>query len=211
MIVSDYLIKQIKTDIEYAEVKNLWNSKTKLMREEKAKTIQPHPLPNVVGAYKDGELVATLAYHYWDNLPYYSIGELYTKTGLVNCYDFSNTSNPITYITDFILSKLESENYFTWYYARTLGKVYARIQQNNHDLLACTNLGYRYRRDIEEVILPNDSSKFKVHNSLILNKKWARPTVVVRCTLENQYRPNGDILNNEFNFLKDAEKNTTPY
>lgn len=206
-----YLIKQIETPEDYAEVEELWSSKNKLMREEGASMVKYLPLFKVVGAYLNGELVATLKYHYWNNFPYYSIGALYTKSGLVNLYDFSNTTNPIPYITDFILKKLESEGYYTWYYVRTLGKAYARIQQNNHDLLSCTTLGYRYRRDIEEVILPNQTSKFKIHNNLMLNKTWSRPMVVVRCSLDNQYRPNGDIFDKEFDFLKNAKENTTSY
>jgi hypothetical protein len=206
-----YLIKQIETLEEYAEVEELWNSKNKLMREEGVSLVKHLPLFKVVGAFLNNELVATLKYHYWDNFPYYSIGALYTKSGLVNLYDFSNPNNPIPYIADFILDKLESEGYYTWYYVRTLGKAYARIQQNNHDLLSCTKLGHRYRRDIEEVILPNEISKFKIHNNLILNKQWTRPMVVVRCSLDNQYRPNGDIFNNEFNFLKNAKEITTTH
>ena len=206
-----YVIKQVETVEDRAEVEQLWNSKNKLMREEGASMVEHLPLFEVVGAYLNGELVATLKYHYWNNFPYYSIGALYTKSGLVNLYDFSNSTNPIPYITDFILKKLESEGYYTWYYVRTLGKAYARIQQNNHDLLSCTTLGHRYRRDIEEVILPNQTSKFKIHNNLMLNKTWSRPMVIVRCSLENQYRPNGDIFNNEFDFLKNAKENTTSY
>ena len=164
----------------------------------------------IVGAYLEKELVGTLKYMKWNGLPYYSIGALYIKPGLIPRYDFSNPDNPITYITDFILNSLENQGFYNWYYVRTLGKGYAKIQREGHDLLNQTELGYRYRRDVEEIVPAFTEPKFQLHSKLMGHRKWARPVMIIKCSLENQFRKHGDIFKTEIDFLN-AEQNTTTY
>jgi len=208
-----YIIKYIETDQEYQDVLELWNSKNTLMFQDLGNDHFSNNIKNgrIVGAYDGPILVGTLKYVAWDALPYYSVGGLYIKTGLVKFYNFNDPLNPITYITDFILKDMESRGYVNWYYTRVLKKGYAKIQHDGNDLLSCTTLGSRYRRDIEEIIMPGELSKFSLHSNLVLNKTWARPIMVVKCSLDNQYRPSGNIFAKEFEFLQNAKTNTTAH
>jgi len=207
-----YNIRIIKTVEEYKLVEELWSSTNMLMRE-KVSLVNKIPTntdsnTTIVGAFIDNELYGTLRFNIWEKMPFYSIGGLHIKSGIINRYDFSNPANPISYITDFILEKMEALGYYNWYYVRTLGKAYAKIQENNHDLLSQTQLGSRYRKDVEELLLPNARSNFQLHDNLVLNKTWARPIAIIKCSLDNKYRQNGNIFETEMKII-DASKNTT--
>jgi hypothetical protein len=210
--MNNYTICEIQTDNQFNDVINLWSSRKTIMRQGDnwSSLIDNIRAGTIVGAYNGSELVGTLKYSKWAGLPYYTISALYIKPDTVKRYDFSDANNPITYITDYILEKLENENYYTWYYIRILGKAYAKIQKEKNDLLNQTKLGYRYRRDIEEIVQPNTQSAFPVHNLILGSTTWARPVMIVRCSLENQYRKTENIFETEIEFLN-AKKNTESY
>lgn len=206
-----YTIKYIETDQEFLDVSELWKSKDTLMFQDLGDEHFAYNIKTgkIVGAYDGSTLVGTLKFSIWGDLPYYSIGGLYIKTGLIKFYRFKDPLNPITYITDFILRDMEAKGYLNWYYTRVLKKGYARIQADGNDLLTCTTLGHRYRRDIEEIIMPGEKSKFMVHNALILNRTWLKPIMVIKCCLDNQYREHGDIFNNELTYLNNNAQTTS--
>lgn len=206
-----YNIKIISTEKEKQDVIQLWSSSNRLMRDYIDATVFKESLHNgyTVGAYNNDELCGVVRYIIWNNIPYYSIGMLFIKKNLIPLYKFNNPNNPITYIIDYILKNMEERKFFNWYYVRAISKGYAKIQESREDLLTNTELGPRYRRDVEEIVMPGDRSKFLVHDNLLLNKTWTRPMMIVKCCLENKYRPNGLMFQEENQFIyNNVKKNT---
>ena len=201
-----YEIRELSTDQEFQDAKILWESSSKMMRQEHTNSFETTVL--IVGAFKDNELIGTLRCVKWDTMPYYSIGGLYIKPNTVFRYDFSDEKNPITYLTDYILSKMESEDRYEWYYVRVLGKAYAKIQQGGNDLLNKTKLGHRYHRFVEKIFEPGEEPVYSTHKALMGNKSWNRHVLLVKCSLDNQYRKNGDIFSSEMSFLENAKKSS---
>jgi len=197
-----YNIKFAETDDEFNKVAELWASKTTLMRH----TIDTPPDQDVrrgkiAAAFsEDGELVGTLRSIAWTEnlgLPFYSIGGFYLKTGLVTQLNFANQANPTGAMLDLLLAHEESKGLYNWYYIRPLGKAYSKIREDGNELLAHSKLGVRYRRDVEEVVLPGQRSNFRMHNNLLLNRTWQKPMMIIKCCLENKYRVEGDLFEKE--------------
>lgn len=206
-----YNIKVIKTKDEYNDVWELWSSRSKVMRHKQSfPFLKDIDYGTIVGAYQDNSLVGTLKYTKWKGLPFYSMGSLFIKKNLIPRYDFSNPINPLISITDFILRSLEEEEFYNWYYVRALGKAYAKIEKDDHDLLSCTELGPRYHRFVEELILPGTRSKNVLYDKMAGSNFWDNPIMIVKCSLDNQYRKHGDVFKTELNFLN-AKKNTTTH
>jgi hypothetical protein len=194
--VSNYFIKKIETDDEYDRVEYLWKSRNSLMKNP----LPSHSIDNIrdgiiIAAFLENEIVGTMRYFIWKNIPCYQIGGLCVKPGLIKT--FSNLNNPINFIMDYVLEGIEKQHLYTWYYVRPIKKVYAQVQSTNynlfakHDFLNQTLLGKRYIRFIEEVVLPGNKSKYESFNkSLIGNQTWNNPVMIVKCSLDDKYRSN---------------------
>lgn len=189
-----YTLRKIVSDEDFIQVEKLWKSKNTLMRQSVPFSITDTVrLGNIVGSFLNNEVVATGRYSLWKDLPCYQIGSIFIKPGLIN--NFSSPENPSIDIVDHILELMENQNFYSWYYVRPLVKAYARIQDSNynlyekHDFLKKTQLGYRYNRYIEEIITPGSLSKFDAFNrSLIGNRTWDNPIMIVKCCLKDEHR-----------------------
>tara|TARA_B110000503_G_C7030626_1_gene363838 strand:- start:200 stop:835 length:636 start_codon:yes stop_codon:yes gene_type:complete len=203
-----YDIRIIKTTEDYHNVSTAWSSCTKIMRQvNNFSFLKNINFGKIIGAYLGDDLVGTLKYTKWNTMPFYTVGALYIKPGLIKRYDFSDPKNPINYITDFMLKTLEDQEYYNWYYIRTLGNAYAKIERDNNDLLTCTSLGPRYSRYVEEIVPPGCKSKHALHNTIMADTTWKRPIMIVKCSLSNQYRKHGDVFRTESEIV-DVKKNT---
>jgi hypothetical protein len=203
-----YNIKFAETDEEYRQVAELWSSKTTLMRHSIDGALDQDVRRGKIAAAltAEGEVVGTLRSISWiENigLPFYSIGGFYLKTGLVKQLNFSSQSNPTGAMLDLLLAHEESRGFYNWYYIRPLGKAYSKIREDGNELLAHSKLGVRYRRDVEEVVLPGQRSNFRMHNNLLLNRTWQRPMMIIKCSLENKYRVEGDLFEKESTYYQE--------
>lgn len=196
-----YNYRLVETTDDFQKVSDLWKSKTTLMRQTVDSTEFDLRRGKIAGAFtSDDELVGTLRSVNWmepTGLPFHSMGGFYLKTGLVKQLNFSSEVNPTGKLLDMLLEYQESRNIYNWYYVRPIAAAYAKIRADGNELLAHSELGKRYRRDVEEVVLPGQRSKFRMHNLLLLNKTWTRPMMVIKCCLENKYRLDGDLFEKE--------------
>lgn len=207
-----YDVREIKKDKEFEDVKNLWGSSTRLMRDTIKIPFNDLRTGGVlVGAYDKDDLIGVMRYCEWSSMPYYSIGRLYIKPNTIPRYDFSNPKNPIIYITDFILSTMEQKQRYEWYYVRALSKAYAKIQEDGNDLLNKSIVGNRYHRYVEKIFNPGEIPDFNMHRLLMGDREWNRHIMLVKCSLDNQYRIHGDIFKTEKIFLNNVKENTTTY
>lgn len=197
----NYTFRDIESDADYQLVADLWNSHSRMMRCEYNVSDLSTKGGHIIGTFVDNELVATLRYHEWVELPVYYMGSLFTKKGLLPLYDFSLKDNPIVTMTDMILERMEAKQFYTWYYVRAMAKGYARIEKNGHDLLSQTRLGGRYDRFVQEVVKAGDRSVHAAHHRMASNNVWDRNVMIVQCNLRNEHRVWGDVFKNEMNLL----------
>jgi hypothetical protein len=149
----------------------------------------------LVGAFKDEELYAFMTYKLFTQLPICQVGNIYTKKGKFTSYKFSNRSNPIPKILDFILTDIESKKYYTWYYCRANLDIYKKLEDDGEGLLRWSEKSfdnstnsYRYERYIEEIIPVKKSSQFLLHTKMFALGLWEKETIIFKCCLKNEYR-----------------------
>jgi len=168
------------------------------MMRTKSAQVEINISQGIIGAFTaDSDLVGTLKYTLWDGLAIYSIGAMYIKPGIISRYDFSNPDNPITPILDFILQSMEDKKYYTWFYSRALSPGYHKIQKTKHDLLNQCKLGSRYDRFIMEVVPAGMRSLIKAHDNMLSNQVWVKNSMIVMCSLRNEFREWGDVFEKE--------------
>lgn len=196
-----YTVRDIVTDADMKQVREMWKKHSRLMRtyvEEPASFTGG----TIVGAFDaNDELAGTLRHYSWGGTPFYSIGSLYIRPGLLERYDFSLPDNPIPPILDSIIELKEEQQFYSWYYTRAMGPGYAKLQESGKDLLSWTKLGKRYERFVNEIVRPGTRSKIPAHDSLLTERIWSKPIMVVHCVLRNEFRPFGDALVNEMKLL----------
>jgi hypothetical protein len=198
-----YEIKTISTESEFEQVLEVWKSVPKLMRDRsKSLAVLSKEFGSVVVAYDKGEIVGTLRYTEWAKLPYYHVGSLYIKPGLLLRMDFTNPKNPTNYMFDYILSEMEKKERYDWYYVRNLCKAYAKVEDEGNNLLDCSKSGHRYHKFVENVLEANEEPVYEMHKMLLARTTWNRPLMIIRCSLDNQYRKHGNFFKNELEFVE---------
>jgi len=196
-MATEYTIRYLETVDDYKQLLDLKFERSSMIRTKNAApeiTIGG----KVTGAFlQDGSLVASLQTTLWDNLAFYSLGDLHIKKGHLPRYDFSIENNPVVSITDFILGNMENRGYYSWFYSRALSPAYHKIQKDGNDLLTQSNLGKRYERFVTEFVPAGQRAKTRVHDNMLLRRTWERNIVIVMCSLKNEFRPYGDVFDNE--------------
>lgn len=184
-----YAIRKVTTPEDLQKVIDLWESNPKMLRSDGGPRSSP-ALGTVYCALDEQERpVGTLRVFSWSKLPMYTIGGLYIRKGTIQRYDFANPKNPITPILDTILGEMEAKGFYTWLYVRAISRGYHHLEKQGHDLLACSTLGRRYERYVQEVVPAGQRSAYETHDNLLGHAPWSKPTMIVLCTLRNDLRP----------------------
>lgn len=202
-----YTIRIAETSSDYQKLFELWSSRDKLLRQVANETVHSKfssmlDGTNVCAFDEEDNIAASLKFKGWSNLPYYNVGRMYTRPGLINLYDFKNPVNPMAQILDFTLKLNETIGRYTWYYSRVVSKAYAKLEKNGTDLLNCTTLGKKYDRVVETVIKPGEVPKYIFFKQMMGFESSERPVAVVRCSLMNSHRTSyGDFFSDELKYL----------
>lgn len=203
-----YKVKTITTELEFEQVLEAWKTVPKLMRDRSKSLVeQSKKFGSMVVAYDNDEIVGTFRYTEWNKIPYYHIGSLYIKPGILPVFDFANPKNPTICMFDHILSMMEQKERYDWYYVRNLCKGYARSEDKGKNILDCSKFGYRYHRYVEKIIEANEEPIYEMHKMLLANTTWNRPLIIIKCSLDNQYRKHGNFFRNEVEFVKKFTNN----
>lgn len=203
----NYIIRYITTEKEIKEAKEIYTSHKKVMRtlmDRKDKDIETNDENiKLIGCFLNDILVAFLKISIFPNLPYYQIGNMNIKHGILNRYDFTNSMHPIIPIMDFILQEQEKQQRFTWFYNRSLTNAYHKLQLDGKDLLKNCLLGYdkikqqyRYDRFVEAVIKAGGKPKHLAYQAM-QNKVFDTDYMIVKCCLKNEYRDTPDYFDNK--------------
>ena len=189
---------QVLDDSVFDEADAIFQDTKKVMR---TKMIRDRPVSLTtdtkvsVGAFSNNKLVAFVQVTTWPSLPIYTVGNLNIKTGVLHRYDFSNHNHPMIQIMNHVIKEKESQGYYTWYYNRSLGRAYHKLQLKGGDLLNNCEMGFdketnthRYERFIEEVVEPGTVAKHKTHEQMQGNNVYDVGFIVFKCCLKPQYR-----------------------
>jgi hypothetical protein len=197
---------------DYGQYKDLWTSVKKVMRTpvERSESDFYTELSNTVkygelwGAFDRGELLAVAKLFRWKKLPYYNITGWLMKRTVMYRYDFADGKNPLMHVTDRVIANMESQRFYTWYYARAISPGYRRLVNKNSDVLKVSPLGwdkekqqYRYDRFIEEIVSPGTLPRCDAYSEMIDNRIYKVNVMIVKCSLKSEYRPWGNVLENE--------------
>lgn len=190
-----YSIRYLDSDKDFHDAKEILSSHKKSMRTIMTRNnIELGKNDKLLGCFIGNNLIAFLKIYIFEQLPYYRVGNMNIRQGILSRYDFSNPNHPIIPMMNFILEEQEKEKRYTWYYNRSLTKAYHKLQLEGKDLLKNCTLGYdtvkkqyRYERFIEEVIGAGDQPKYIAHKSM-QNKVFDTDYMIVKCCLKNEYR-----------------------
>lgn len=201
-----YDIRCVNTDQEFEQVKEAWGSVPKLMKQ-RYRSLADQSKDNgiIIAAYDNGNVVGTIRCVEWGRLPYYHLSSLFIKPGLLPRFNFSDLKNPMIYIIDHILSEMEKKEKYDWYFVRVVSKAYGKLEKDGNNLLNQTDLGRRYHRYVEKVIEPLEEPIYDMHKALLGNKVWDQHLVIIRCSLDNQYRRYGNLFDEETEFVNSSK------
>jgi hypothetical protein len=183
-----YELRNITSDEDFKKVKLLWTVHARLMRT-KVPERTDLDVGTIVGAFKDGELAATIRHHEWTGQPWYSMDSIYVKPGEMTLYaSREGVVNPIVPLVDHVIEQYEARGFYTWFYVRALSPGYSRIHKNGHSFLASSRLGSRYQKHLMEIVKAGTRSQFQAHDALLGQRTFDKDCIVVMQCLKNEFR-----------------------
>jgi hypothetical protein len=198
----EYEIKILNSEDDFNQARDIVVSHEKILRHkvEIEKDVLFRNILNsnqhiFVGAFKNNQIDAFMTYRFFNQLPVFQLGNLYTRRRVFKFFKFSNSNNPIPKILDFILKDAEEKKYYTFYYSRANIEIYNKliemgegIPQHSEFLYDRSKKQYRYNRYIEEIISPNSSSQYLLHTKMFLLGLWSSELIIYKYSLKNEYR-----------------------
>lgn len=183
----EYQIRLLQTD-EFDLVEQLAGETNSLMRNKNFNKLPTTDSGIYCGTFnKTKELIAFIAVFRWKLLPYYTIGQYYSKPGLMNVFSWKN--NPAIEMTEYIIDIMEKEGRYTWYYARSIEKWPTKLRIKGNDFFSISKKCKTYVRYMEETIPKNTVSIHEGHRRQLPEIAWPYDVIMVKCCLKNKFRP----------------------
>lgn len=141
----------------------------------------------IVGKYENETLVSFLSASIWPALPYYSVGHFCVEAKYQTY--FSPAKSGLPDMLSFLLEYMEEQKRFTFYFSRATGKKWGMRIKSLETFHSLCPIFERYDYAFEEIIPPNQLSKYEGHSFLIGQKIWPIEIAIIRCTLPSTLRP----------------------
>jgi len=199
----NYTIKKIESKKEKDQVKELWGSHSKVMRDKNQLNFDKiinFPHNEIYGTFFNDELLATSGITIWKKLPIYELSSHYIKKGINTLHRYK-LECPLSLVTSYSIKVMEARGYYTMYFAQALSPGFVRQHYKNEDIFRNsdgfwdTNKNqFRYEIFFDEVISTGKRSNYEIFNNIIDNKLYNNDLMVFHACLKNEYRIFNDRL-----------------
>lgn len=212
----EFTIKRVESEQDKLKTKGLWLSHKKwegsyiTRTEEEIDKIFSMEATRVYGSFDiNDHLLATITLTVWSRIPCYILNGHCIEKNAMKLYNFKN-KNPMSPLINYVVSAMESRNYYTFYYTQAITPGIKRQYRTGGDMFRNIKAGwdteknqYRYDRYFEEIIAPESKSKYELFNEMLDNKQYRHNIGVVKYCLRPEYRPWPDVfVNGDKYFIK---------